>query len=81
MAASSTRCGEPPVTTPFFRKLVQRIGEEFENLPNLHMTEIEAARFWGLDLVTCQQVLAELLASRFVRLDGNQRYSLAVTAR
>jgi hypothetical protein len=65
------------VTTALFRKLVQRIGEEFENLPNLHMTAIEAARFWGLDLFTCQQVLAELLASGFVRLDGEQRYSLA----
>ena len=62
--------------TSLFRKLVQRIREEFEDLPNLHLTAIEASRFWGLDLVTCQQVLAELLAAGSVTLDGSQRYSL-----
>lgn len=74
-ASSSTWWSEPPMTTSL-RKLVQRIREEFEDLPNLHLTAIEAARFWGLDLVTCQQVLAELLASGSVTLDGDQRYSL-----
>jgi hypothetical protein len=64
------------VTIATFRKLVQRIREEFENLPNLHLTAFEASRFWGLDLCTCQQVLAELLAAGSVALDGDQRYSL-----
>ena len=62
--------------TSLFRKLVQRIREELENQPDLHLTAIEASRFWGLDLITCQQVLAELLASGSVMLDGDQRYSL-----
>src|SRR6185503_14617330 len=34
---------------PFFRKLVQRIREEFEDAPNLRLTVSEAARFWALD--------------------------------
>ena len=62
--------------TSLFRKLVQRIREEFEDLPNLHLTAIEASRFWGLARVTCQRVLSELLASGSVTLDGSQRYSL-----
>ena len=41
----------PDVSMPalLFRKLVQRIREEFEDAPNLRMTVSEAARFWGLD--------------------------------
>src|SRR4051812_6469038 len=49
--------------TRFFRKLVQRIREEFEYAPDLRMTASEAARFWGLDLATCERVLTELLVS------------------
>ena len=76
VASSSTWCGEPSVATVPFRKLVQRIGEEFDDLPNLHLTAIEASRFWGLDRVTCQRVLSELLAAGFVTLDNDQRYGL-----
>jgi Fic family protein len=57
-----------------FRKLVQRIREEFEEFPNLRMTAIEAARFWGLDLATCERVLTELLVSGFLTLSTDRRY-------
>ena len=36
-----------------FGKLVQRIREELEGLPDFRMNATEAARFWGLDLATC----------------------------
>jgi len=72
-ASSSTWCAErivgggsanPP---PFlFRKLVQRIRDEFEYFPDLRLTTSEYARFWGLDLSTCQRVLTELLAAGFL---------------
>ena len=60
------------------RKLVQQIREEFEDLPNLRLTAIEASRFWGLDLAMCQQVLAELLAAGFLVRDSDQRYRYVV---
>jgi len=82
MAASfSTSCvehaggggsyGPPPI---FFRKLVQRIREEFDYFPDLRLTASEAASFWGLDLTICQRVLTELLTAGFLTRDGNERY-------
>ena len=59
---------------PFFRKLVQRIREEFENAPDLRMTISEAARFFALDFATCERVLAELLRSGSVTRGTDQRY-------
>jgi DNA-binding IclR family transcriptional regulator len=61
----------------FFRKLVQRIREEFENAPDLRMTICEAARFFALDLATCERVLVELLRAGSVTRGQDQRYGLA----
>ncbi|HLG54659.1 MAG TPA: hypothetical protein VI485_04975 [Vicinamibacterales bacterium] len=61
----------------FFRKLVQRIREEFEEAPGLRLTLSEGARFWGLDLVTCERVLAELLAAGFLSRGDDARYRQA----
>ncbi|HEY6614205.1 MAG TPA: hypothetical protein VIZ32_06780 [Vicinamibacterales bacterium] len=57
-----------------FRKLVQRIREEFEDAPNLRMTVSEAARFWGLDFATCERVLAELLRAGFLARGPDERF-------
>jgi DNA-binding IclR family transcriptional regulator len=64
--------------TPFFPKLVQRIHEEFEDAPHLRMSVSEAARFWGLDLATCERVLSELLRVGFIVRGADQRYSCVV---
>jgi DNA-binding IclR family transcriptional regulator len=64
--------------TSFFPKLVQRIREEFEDAPHLRMSVSEAARFWGLDLATCERVLSELLRVGFVIRGADQRYSCVV---
>jgi Fic family protein len=64
--------------TLFFPKLVQRIREEFENAPHLRMTVGEAARFWALDLATCERVLFELLRVGFVVRGADQRYFCVV---
>jgi hypothetical protein len=52
--------GEGPMSTLAFRKLVQRIREELEASPDFRMNLSEAAKFCGLDLATCWQVLTEL---------------------
>ena len=54
--------------------LVQRIREEFEEVPGLRLTIREAARFWGLDEETCEHVLAELLVTGFLARGGDGRY-------
>ena len=62
------------MATLFFRKLVQRIREEFEDAPNIRMTVTESARFWGLDLATCDRVLTELLRTGFLTRGVDERY-------
>jgi hypothetical protein len=64
-----------PMATHVFRKLVQRIREEFENAPDLRMTANEAARFFGLDLAMCERVLAELRLVGFLARDADERYA------
>ena len=55
-------------------KLIQRIREEFEEFPGLRVSVTEAARFWGLDLATCEAILKELLAIGFLAEGTDQRY-------
>jgi len=57
-----------------FRKLVQRIREEFEEIPGLRLTVREASRFWALDETTCGLVLAELETSGFLALGRDNRF-------
>jgi len=66
--------GDPAYGAFAFHKLVQRIREELETFPNLRMNISEAARFWGLDLATCWQVLTELRVSGVVATDPDCRY-------
>ena len=58
-------------------KLTQRIREEFEEAPGLRGTVDEGARFWGLDLNTCEQVLKHLFAVGFLALGNDRRYAQA----
>jgi Fic family protein len=78
-ASSSTWCAErtvgggPVNPPPFsFRKLVQRIREEFDDFPDLRLSASEAASFWALDLATCQRVLRELLATGFLARESGR---------
>ncbi len=59
------------------QKLTQRIREEFEETPGLALTVTEAARFWGLDEMTCRQVLGRLQTSGFLARDMFKRYRQA----
>jgi hypothetical protein len=59
-------------------KLTQRIREEFEETPGLQVTVGEGARFWGLDEMTCYQVLVRLRASGILTVDADHRYRHAL---
>jgi hypothetical protein len=54
------------------QKLTQRIREEFEEAPGLTLTASEAAHFWGLDEMTCRQVLGRLRAAGFLARDDDR---------
>ena len=73
LCAEPTDGGGPDNPPPLFlRKLAQRIREEFEYFPGLRLTAGEAARFWGLDILTCQQVLTELLGAGFLARESGR---------
>ena len=55
-------------------KLVQRIREEFEEAAGLRVSIAEAARFFGLDMETCEQVLTRLYRVGFLARDHEGRY-------
>jgi DNA-binding IclR family transcriptional regulator len=67
-ATDANRVSAPPLN------LVQRIREEFEEVPGLRMTVREASRFWGLDETTCEQVLGQLLETGFLARGADERY-------
>ncbi len=54
--------------------LVQRIREEFEEAAGLRVSIVEAARFFGLDVETCEQVLTKLYQVGFLAKDDEGRY-------
>jgi hypothetical protein len=54
-------------------KLTQQIREEFE-AAGLRLDENEAARFFGLDVETCEHVLSQLHGMGFLARDIDGRY-------
>ena len=77
MSCADRTAGGGPLGPSPFRKLVQRIREEFDYFPGLRLTPTEAARFWALDLALCQRVLKELLGSGFLIRGSDERYVAA----
>ena len=62
---------------PFLIKLVQRIREQFQEVPALRLTLGEAARFWGLDAQTCESVLRTFEQTGFLKRSPDGRYQIA----
>ena len=62
-----------------YRKMVQRIREEFEETPGLRLTVPEASRFWGLEESTCELVLAELAVDGFLARGPDKRFQMYVS--
>lgn len=46
---------------------LQLIRGEFLEIPGLKLTRSQMQRLWGLDQVTCDEVIATLVDSRFLR--------------
>jgi hypothetical protein len=47
--------------------LLDRIREEFREMPGLSLTEAQAARLWQLEEVLAVTVLAQLVETKFLR--------------
>ena len=67
----------PPDLRASIIKLAQRIREEFEEAPGLRITIDQGARFWALDLETCEWVLTHLLEMGFLARTDDGRYRQA----
>jgi hypothetical protein len=55
-------------------KLVQRIREEFEEVPGLQISVREGARFWAIDTDICNYVLQALHDAGFLVKAPDGRY-------
>ena len=53
-----------PQTTPTLFELLQRVEEEYREMPGLSLTVSQAERLWGLDRTTCAFVLTTLIERR-----------------
>ena len=53
---------------------VRRIRAEYLEVPGLNLTRDQAQRLWGLDPQACDQLLAALVDSRFLRRTRDNRY-------
>jgi hypothetical protein len=47
--------------------LVNRVRNEFLEMPGLRLTSRQAARLWGLDASACDHVIDVLVRSAFLR--------------
>jgi hypothetical protein len=57
--------------------LIRRITGEYLEMPGLHLTPRQAQRLFGLDAVTCDDILARLLESGFLSCAGDGMFTLA----
>jgi len=53
---------------------LQLIRGEFLEIPGLHLTRSQVQRLWGLDDVTCDEVVRTLVNARFLRRTLSDAY-------
>lgn len=58
-------------------QMLQRICSEFAEMPGLQLTSKQAQRLWGLDEVTCVQLLNVLVEADFLCRIGLDKYGRA----
>jgi len=47
--------------------IVDRVREEFKEMPGLRLTPAQATRLWGLEQEMCREVIDALVAAAFLR--------------
>lgn len=48
-------------------QLLDRVRNEFLEMPGLSLTPDQASRLWGVDGQTCRQMIDDLVATAFLR--------------
>lgn len=61
--------------------LLQRVRGEFLEMPGLRLTRAQAQRLWGLDNLTCEEVLRGLIERQFLVCSTDGRYMRSVEGR
>ena len=61
-------------TMPAIREAILRVEGEYRAMPGLSLTLAQAARLWGLDQGTCEQVLTKLIERRVLKRAWNGTY-------
>ena len=62
-------------------RIVRRVVSEYQQMPGLRLTMVQARRLFGLDLAACERVLSGLVAIGFLTQNSRglyQRRDLAV---
>jgi hypothetical protein len=64
----------PVEVQPNLDKWIRLVQAEYRESPGLRLTKPQVRRFWNLDDDTCDAVLEELEASRFLRRAPGDQY-------
>ena len=62
------------------RLLLERVRGEYLEMPGLQLTIPQACRLWQLDRTTCEAVLADLVATQFLRRTSAGMYARSSAA-
>jgi hypothetical protein len=54
--------------------LVARIRGEYREMPGLRLTFAQGCRFWQIDALTCETLLAQLVQEQFLYMTDNGAY-------
>lgn len=60
--------------TPALDDVLNRVKGEYNEMPGMCVTRMQAQRLWGLDSVTCERVLTTLLERGVVRRTSRGMY-------
>ena len=70
----------PPLAVPS-AFVLSRIRAEFREMPGMRLTQLQARRLFGLDIVTCSSALAALQASGFLTTTRDGAFVMAAADR
>jgi hypothetical protein len=71
----------PPDADPVRAELECRIRGEFEEMPGLSVTSIQASRLFGISHDVCAGILAHLIEEGMLYLNSDGHYALRPTRR
>jgi hypothetical protein len=58
-------------------KLIERVRDEFIEMPGMQLTEAQAARLWGIEPTACRGVVDLLVGAEFLRRTPGGRIARA----